>query len=392
MGTRATWLRLSLLWVAGANLRVTMLSVPPLLPEIHRSLNLDERAVGALNGIPLLLLALASIPGALLIARLGARRAMVLGLGVVALAGALRSAAPAAPALLGATVVMGAGIAVCQPALPALVRHWLPARTGLATATFSNGLLIGEIAGASLTAPLLLTLVSGWRPALAVWSIPVAAGAAAIVLLTGPEPRDDRGLPATPRPRWRGRGILLLGGVLGCSSVGYFAANAFLPDYLRAQHESWLIPLALTAINVAQLPASIAVAARPSLLVGRRAPLVVAGALMAGAALGLALAGQGWIVLAWSALIGFSAAGVFVLILALPAALPTPRDAAQASAAIFTVSYACAFAGPIIAGALWDISHVPAAAFVPVAAAGAVIALGSLGIEIGEVRPAAAGG
>src|SRR5881398_851666 len=86
--TRADWVRLLLLWLGGIDLRLTMLAVPPLIPLIHHELNLDEKSVGALVSGPVLILALASVPGSLLIAKLGVRGALVIGLGSVALFGA----------------------------------------------------------------------------------------------------------------------------------------------------------------------------------------------------------------------------------------------------------------------------------------------------------------
>src|SRR2546428_7616645 len=78
---RADWVRLLLLWLGGIDLRLTMLAVPPLIPLIHRELHLDEKAVGALVSGPVLLLAVAAVPGSLLIAKLGVRGALVTGLG-----------------------------------------------------------------------------------------------------------------------------------------------------------------------------------------------------------------------------------------------------------------------------------------------------------------------
>jgi len=45
--TRADWTRLFLLWLGGIDLRLTLLAVPPLIPLIHRELNLDGKAVAA---------------------------------------------------------------------------------------------------------------------------------------------------------------------------------------------------------------------------------------------------------------------------------------------------------------------------------------------------------
>src|SRR5262245_41353903 len=101
--TRSDWARLSLLWLGGVCTRLTLLAVPPLIPLIHRDLNLDEKAVGALVSGPVLVLAIASVPGSLLIARLGARGALLAGLGAVALFGALRSYGPSVPVLFTST-------------------------------------------------------------------------------------------------------------------------------------------------------------------------------------------------------------------------------------------------------------------------------------------------
>ncbi len=66
--TRQDWVRLLLLWLGGIDLRLTLLAVPPLIPQIHHELHLDEKGVGALVSLPVLLLATAAVPGSLLIA------------------------------------------------------------------------------------------------------------------------------------------------------------------------------------------------------------------------------------------------------------------------------------------------------------------------------------
>ena len=183
--TRADWLRLLLLWLGGIDLRLTMLAVPPLVPLIHRELHLDEKSVGALVSGPVLLLAIAAVPGSLLIAKLGIRGALIAGLGSVAVFGALRGYGPSLPVLFSATFLMGVGVAVTQPALPSLVREWFPRRIAIATAVYSNGILIGETLPTALTTPVgALPLAHGdWRWALASWSVIVLLSAIAIGLV-----------------------------------------------------------------------------------------------------------------------------------------------------------------------------------------------------------------
>src|SRR6185312_5638414 len=101
---------LTLLWLAGASLRLTVLAVPPVLPLIHADLGLSEAAVGTLGSLPSLVFAFAAVPGSLLIARLGARPTLVAGLLLTALAAAARGAAGDVALLYLTTLLMSAGI------------------------------------------------------------------------------------------------------------------------------------------------------------------------------------------------------------------------------------------------------------------------------------------
>jgi CP family cyanate transporter-like MFS transporter len=191
---------LATLWFAGADLRLTVLAVPPVLPLIHHQFGLSERAIGALSGLPVLLFGLAAIPGSLLIARLGARRAAVAGLLVIAASSAARGLGPSVPMLFAMTFVMAAGVAFVQPALPALVGEWFISRAGFATAVYANGLLVGEALPAALTIPLVLPLVGGsWPASFAVWSVPVAVTALLMALCpTPPNPAQRATTPPAP--------------------------------------------------------------------------------------------------------------------------------------------------------------------------------------------------
>ncbi|MGH7683614.1 MAG: MFS transporter, partial [Vulcanimicrobiaceae bacterium] len=122
-----------------------------MLPLIHRTLSMNEAAVGALTGLPLLLLGIAAVGGSLLIARIGARGAWIAGLLLVAAGSAARGAGPSEAMLFAMTFVMGLGVAVCQPAAPTTVGEWFPRSIGFATAIYVNGLLVGETLSAAFT-------------------------------------------------------------------------------------------------------------------------------------------------------------------------------------------------------------------------------------------------
>ncbi len=365
--------RLFILWLAGASLRVTILAVPPLLPDIHQQLHIDETAVGFLTALPVLLLAVAAVPGSLLIARVGARRALLIGLVCIGIAGAARGLF-SAYVLFAMTFVMGCGVAISQPSLPSLVKSWVPQKIGLGTAVFSNGILIGEILAVALTGPVLLRLCGSWQVALAFWSVPVLMTAVIVAFATQHVSREAAAPKVQWWPDWRSARTWQLGLILGGAGVAYWSANAFIPDYLRAFHHVGLTTATLTALNVVQLPASFGVAAVPHLVVGRRWPLSMAGVLTVVAAGGIIVLPGIWVVAA-AGLLGFSTALVFVLALALPPLLTPAWDTHRLSAAMFTIAYCCPFVGALLGGALWDASGTAAMAFVPVFTGGLMMLL-----------------
>jgi CP family cyanate transporter-like MFS transporter len=386
--TRKDWVRLLLLWLGGIDLRLTVLAVPPLIPLIHRDLHLDEKGVGALVSLPILVLALASVPGALLIAKLGVRGAIIAGLGFVAVFGALRGAGSTS-VLFAATLLMGVGVAVTQPAFPSLVREWFPTRIAIATAVYSNGILIGETLPVTLTTPVgALPLAHGdWRWALALWSILVVASAVAIGIAA---PARSRKLAVQARwwPSWLEGQALRIGLVIGMASAVYFGANAFIPDYLDQTGRHELITPMLAVLNAAQLLTAPAVALWPRLLTGRLGFIGSAG-LMAIAQIGIVVTPGPWVV-AWAFLLGFATALAFIVTLTLPPKLAAAGDVHRMSAAVFTIQYSTAFVVPLIAGALWDASGLALLAFIPGVAASAVMGWLALPLRIpSDDRPAA---
>ena len=379
--TRRDAVHLLLLWLGGIDLRLTLLAVPPVIPLIHRELRLDEKSVGALVALPVLLLATAAVPGSLLIAKLGVRGALAAGLGMVAVFGAVRGVGPSTTVLFSATFLMGVGVAVCQPAFPSLVREWFPARIAIATAVYSNGILIGETVPVSLTTPVgVLPLAHGdWRWALALWSIVVISSAAAIAIAA-----PARGPKAAIRvrwwPSWREGQAVRLGLVIGMASAVYFGTNAYVPDFLDQTGRHQLITPTLALLNGGQLLTAPAVALWDRLLTSR-AGFIGSAALMVLAQIGMVVLPGGWVVVA-AFMLGFATALAFIVTLTLPPKIAAAGDVHRMTAAVLTFQYATAFVVPLIAGALWDASGIAVLAFIPGIAAAAVMGWLALPLRI----------
>src|SRR6476661_5217603 len=365
--SRQVLLSILLLWLAGVGSRITILAVPPVIPLIRTELGMSETQVGILTGLPPVLFACTAVLGSLLIARFGALATLVAGLLATAIGSALRGAAPEMYALYAATIVTGLGVAIMHPSLPPLVRTWLPHRIGFGAAVFTNGLLVGEILPVALTIPLLLPLLNdSWRPSFVVWAVPVALIACIIMALAPRSAAVAQSTPAARRwwPDWRDPLIWRLGIALGSVNAMYFSANAFLPDYLHHIGRADLVSAALTALNVGQIPASFLLLAVAGRLERAIWPHIVCGAGSLAAIIGIAvLPGPGVVVCA--AVLGFFAAAVLILMLALPPLLAPAEDVHRVSAAMFTISYSCAVITPVFSGLVWDLTGIAQSAFVP---------------------------
>jgi MFS transporter, CP family, cyanate transporter len=366
ISSRHVIVSLALLWLGGVGLRLTILAPPPVISLIHADLRMTETEVGILSGLPTLLFAAAAVPGSLLIARFGALSALTIGLMVTAIGSALRGAAPGVIELFAATVVTGLGVAVMQPALPPLVRAWLPNRIGFATAVYTNGLLVGEILPVALTLPLVMPLTGdSWRWSFVVWG----ALCAVIALIILPmAPRAQAAATTAPKrwwPDWRSGLIWQLGIMLGSVNSMYFATNFFMPRYLHEIGRDADIGPALTALNVGQIPASILLLMVAGGLERKTWPYVGTAVLCLMAVFAIVFGNSFWVV-AGASLLGFAAAAVLVLMLALPPLVSPPEDVHRTAAAMFTISYSIAVIVPVLSGLAWDLTGIPAMAFLPI--------------------------
>ena len=380
---RQTLLAVTLLWLAGNGLRLTILAVPPVIAMIRDDFSLSATEVGLLSSIPPALFAIAALAGSLLVARVGVRGALIGGLVLVAAGSALRGLSTTYGILFATTVVMSAGVAIMQPIMPTTVLQWLPRRIGLGTAIYTNGLLVGEVFPTLLTIPYVLPLLGGsWRLSLVFWSLPIAI-IAVLIYLFAPRAHGAHAVaPGTPRqwlPDWH-VGLVWRLGALFCSiNAIYFSANAFIPIYLTSAGRPDLISGALTALNFGQLPASILLLLLAGKLERQAWPYVASGLLSLVSIAGLVLM-VGPATIVWAALLGFSDSAALIVGLTLPPLLCRPEDVGRTSAGMFTISYGGAVVIAIVSGAAWDMSGIPALAFVPLGACAIGLAAVTVGL------------
>lgn len=361
---------LALLWLGGAAIRIPLLVVPPIMPLIHDDLHMSETQVGLLIGIPLTMFALAAIPGSLLIAHFGALTIATIGLAVAALASAARAGAMDIWTLYAATLLMGLGVAIFQPALPTLVRLWAPTRTWLANAFSINGMLVGATFSSALTIPAVLPLVGGsWRLDVLAWSVP---GFLAALLFAVAAPRSKAAeaaaklLPKRWWPDWSSPTLWLLGITLGTNNALFFASNAFVPDYLTSTGRGSMIGMTLACLNGTQIVGSFVMLAMPERLQRGSWPFTVFGPVTLLGLLGIVFCDGAWILVS-AAAAGLGAAVTFIVTFGLPAVLSPPGEVHRMAGGMFAISYTFAVIVPVLCGAAWDLTGLPWTSFLPMA-------------------------
>ena len=311
---------------------------------------------------------------------------------IAAVAGGLRGAAFDVWTLYAAAIATGFGIAIMQPGMPKLVHDWLPNRIGIATVVYSNGMVVGAILPPVLAIPFILPLVGGsWRLNFFVWAAPAILITIVFLLLSPKETHRSGAAPSAIGalwwPDWRNPLIWLLGLTFGSNNSPFFAANAFLGDYLASRGQGDLLGPALASLNGAQLIALVLLFVVVGRLQRRAWPFLLFGPVMLAGFLGLILIQSPLAVLACTALIGISTVMTMTPILALPPLLAAPGDVARTAAGMLTISYTCAIVIPTLCGALWDMTGKPWIVFVPLCLC--AVALTVLGSIVSRRRPAA---
>jgi CP family cyanate transporter-like MFS transporter len=342
-----------LLWLAGVYLRIPILVAPPLGPFISDELNLTQALTGALTTIPLLMLAIGAMPGSLAISRIGPRNTLVLAMVIMVLGSAGRALVPDTLTLMVASAVMGLGVAMMQPALPALLPRWLaPHHVAMGSAIYMNGMLMGEFIGAGVTLPVLMPLLDhSWRATLLAWSLPALLVAAALFL-----PKRDLARPVRKTawlPDWHNPLTLKLGLLLGLSASMFFGLNAYMGNLLEQQGHFDKLPQALFCYNIAQVFASLMMLKLAHSWVGRRSLIVATAAISIAGTAGAVLL-DGWWSIASATLMSFVAGILLILLVALPPLLVRSEDTGRLSAGTFLVGYTVAFSVPMLGGLLAD--------------------------------------
>ncbi|MFI9804089.1 MFS transporter [Streptomyces sp. NPDC052301] len=357
--TARTW-ALSGLVILTVNLRAAITGISPVLDDLQHAVHLTDTAVSVLTTLPVLCLGAFAALAPVIARRVGTESAITGALLLITAGVALRLF-PSPACLFTGTALAGAGIAIGNVLLPAVIKqhfaHRVGAFTGLAmTLTACSGAV-----AAGLAVP--LDHAAGWRVALAVWSLPAAAGAALWATLAVRQRTRSGGPPAGRHTAHGGSGAppesLLRSPLawsvavfLGAVSLMFYALVAWLPGIMRSHGVSQATAGAMVSVLLTiGIPLGFAVPVVAARLPNQQ-PLILAVTVVKVIGLvGILTApSAGWL---WVCILGLATGSAFPLamtVLALRS--PDPAVAARLSGMAQTVGYLLAGVGPGLLGLL----------------------------------------
>lgn len=359
-----TGLVLAGILMAGANLRVGITTVGPVLEDIRVDQGMTAAVASIMISIPLVAFAVMSPVAPLIAARLGVERTLAAALAVLSAAIVMRSL-PVEGFIWIGTALLGIAVAVLNVVLPSLVKRDFPDRVGQITGWYSavQGLVAATAAG--IAVPVAGMSEGGWRIALGMWAalalialavfwpqlrrraLPAGAAAAPAAARRSPAARDYRS-PWGSALAWQ---VTLF---MGLQSTVFFVTVTWLPsiersvgvDAATAGFHQFLLQVSGVVGNIAA-----------SMIIQRfrsQSGLAVAATLLSAVGiLGMLLAPELGAI--WAIVIGLSCGTTIVTALSIFGLRSVNhRQAASLSGMAQSLGYALAAAGPIVIGLLHD--------------------------------------
>jgi CP family cyanate transporter-like MFS transporter len=343
------------LFLAAFALRPQLVGVGPLLPSIQGDLGVSHAVAGLLGTIPVLCMGLFAPPAPFLSGRVGSRRAIGAALALVGVFGVARAVVPGAAGVVLLTFPLGMGMGLAGAMLPVAVKERFSDRPGFATGVYTSGITIGSAVAAAVAVPL-AQAANGWRTPLLVFGAVSTALAALWLWLTRSEPAHVRSdvrplrLPLRNPLGWRLVAAFLL------MSFVFYGLNSWLPDaYVERGWSQSAAGGLLAVLNTITIPVGFLVAWAADHLGTRRMWLAGAAALQLASLVGVVLLpGAGWL---WAVLLGMSIGPLFPLTMTLPLdAAERPAEVAALAGMMLGLGYTLSSAGPLMLGAVRDLS------------------------------------
>ncbi|NYE09755.1 CynX/NimT family MFS transporter [Actinomadura citrea] len=369
------------------NLRAAITGISPVLGDLRDAFGLSGAEAGVLTTLPVLCLGVFAAVAPVVARRFGTETAIAGSLVMITTGIVLRVVQSPVSLFVG-TVLAGAGIAMGNVLMPAVIKRAFPSRLGSLTGLAMMLMAASGAIAAGLAVP--LEEAGGWRLALAVWAVPSLVAA----LVWGPLALRGRRAPTPPVTAPRAGGSLLrsptawfVAGFMGLASLMFYVLMSWLPEVMRdAGYPAATAGMMVSTMMIVGIPLGFLVPVFAARLRDQRPLVLAVAATMVVGLVGLLLA-PGW---TWVVIIGIGTGSAFPLAFTLLSLRsPTPAAAASLSGMAQTGGYLLAGTGPLAVGVLHEVTggwNVPLALLLVLVVPEVVVGL--LAARPGFVRPA----
>jgi cyanate permease len=363
------WVMLFGVWLLYFSFGLAVTCIAPLVEPIRDDLEISYTAIGIILGVWQFVYIGSAIPCGMLLDKLGARLALIIGGVIIATSMLLRAYAADFSAMLIAVMLFGVGGPIISAGAPKLIAELFSGSgRGLAMGIYMTGPAIGGIISLTLTHSLLLPgLDNDWRQIMLLWAAICAFCTVTWAIISGYGKALPADLASTEQPQGQLkviRKIIREPAVLivMLMSVGVFfinhGLNNWLPELLRSEGMSqtqagyWsAIPTIIGIAGSLLIPRLATPARRFNILIGLSLAAMAASLLLQFQEPSILFIGLFLQGVARSAL-------MTILILTL-VELPAigERYAGVASGFFFSAAEIGGVLGPVSLGLLYDVSH-----------------------------------
>ena len=356
VGRLAAAMTLVVVVLVALALRPPFTAVAPLLENIQRDLAVSGTFGGVLTTLPVVCLGAFAFIAPRLRQRFGDERVLLGCLVVLLVGNSLRSLGDIGTLLAG-TVIVGAGIAVANVAVPGLIKRDFPGNVPTVTAVYTMCLTLGGAMAASVVVPIGAALDSAWQAPLGLLAVPV--GIALVISLVAV--RHSSGappLPASPGRLWRSPLAWQLTFFMGLQSSLAYVVFGWLPTMLQSRGMSpEMAGIALGVQASIQATGSLSIPVLCRRMRDQRAMIAVLGLLLMLGFSGILLGPTAGL---WPAVavLGFAQGAAFGLALTLLGLRAPDSDTTTALSGMAQGGgYLIASAGPLLVGLLHDLTE-----------------------------------
>jgi CP family cyanate transporter-like MFS transporter len=381
---------LALVILIGLMLRTPITTLPLMLGDLARKLDVSKGSLGILTTLPLIMFMLFSSVASTILKKLGFKKSLLLTLTVL-LIGSLLRLIVTMPTMIIGTSLIGMGIAYLNVYMPSFVAAYFPNNIGLYTSLYTFAMMFGVALFNIITAPVML--MTGWWSMLVVLVItPLLALGIWLFLMPHlseeiHEPQVEVQKENVPTEKiWLNKKAWVFLIMFGSQSILNYTFTAWMPSLMAYHHVgTGVVGIIMAGFSLIGLPITVLL---PQLLMkwgNFGETILVASAGIAGLIASIMLFFQNtsatWFWMIESLLLGY-AIGFFFMFVVTMFAIKTgsPYQTAQLSGMAQAGGYFIAALGPVVYG--WAFGQNPAGNLQNVAFVVAILLATIMGLMI----------